>query len=280
MAFALEKVLMLPAELGPRESSGHLHTCQWWKVWRVAGEMSGIFPDKTLGEEPVSSLSSAFGSLRGSASFPWTQGRVGLGGTGRLTRRPGFRQHNCRHGCCSGVQGKGLPMGMLIFTLQAQGPCCCQTDSPAGWSKGHSSFPQETTEELSPVSSSPYSTLHHIQGVSLYTEDPHDMVTHRPRKTPALRYAVGSTSSQPWEELLQKSPQHLSMLFTHRLREDLGLPSADSSPVVQLPPQAHILLFALLGSLRRDGAAGLLSETLPSSSISLPALCLSGLGLL
>lgn len=42
--------------------------------------MSGTFPDKTLGEEPVSSLGSAFGSLRGSASFPWTQGRVGLAG--------------------------------------------------------------------------------------------------------------------------------------------------------------------------------------------------------
>jgi hypothetical protein len=75
MAFALEKVLMLPSELRPQESSGHLHTCrQWWKVWSVAGEMYGTFPDKILGEEPVSSLVSAFGSLRGSASFPWTQG--------------------------------------------------------------------------------------------------------------------------------------------------------------------------------------------------------------
>lgn len=74
MAFALEKVLMLPAELRPQESPGHLHTCQWWKVWSVAGEMCGTFPDKILVEEPVSSLVSAFGSLRGSASFPWTQG--------------------------------------------------------------------------------------------------------------------------------------------------------------------------------------------------------------
>ena len=59
-----------------------------------------------------------------------------------------------------------------------------------------------------------------------------------------------------------------------------SLPSADSSsPAVLLPPQANILLF-VLGSLSRDGAAGPLPETLPSSSIPLPASCLSGPGLL
>lgn len=142
------------------------------------------------------------------------------------------------------VQGKGLPMGLLRLYPRSSGPLLLPNRQPCpGWSRGHSSFPQETTKELSPVSSSPIPPLHHLQGVSLYTEDPHDMVTHRPRKTPALRYAVGSTSSQPWEELLQKSPQHLSMLFTHRLREDMGLPSADSSPVwCSSLLRAHILL--------------------------------------
>lgn len=78
MAFALEKILMLPAELRPQEGSGHVHMCrQWWEVWRIAGEMSDTFPDKTLGEETVSNLGSAFGSLRGSASFPLTQGSGG-----------------------------------------------------------------------------------------------------------------------------------------------------------------------------------------------------------
>lgn len=148
-AFALEKVLTFPADVGPQESSGRLCTCgQQWKVLEDRWGLSGTFPEKTLGEEPVvSSLGSAPGPLRGSASFPLTQvgAQVRERTEAETAQLPGWTQQ-------WGPE-RGAPRGPAILCPPSPGAFLLRYGEPCRLVRRAHSFSQGTAEESGPVKS-------------------------------------------------------------------------------------------------------------------------------
>ena len=143
-----------PADIGPQESAGRL--CTYGRQVESLRGSLGVkrCPSREApGQEPVvRSLGSALGPLRGSASCLLTQ--VGA----QVRKRAEAEPAQLRDGCCSGVQSEGLPVDLLFFALRAQGPSCCSTDSPAGWSGGHVRLLQGQQKSRVLLNPKPHST--------------------------------------------------------------------------------------------------------------------------